>query len=237
MSAALIRDLIEIPEKVYRGDFVLRLAEGLAHAEETVQSYVVTPQLKDCFDEALSFIKSGIETQSSRAAYLHGSFGAGKSHFMAVLDLILAGNAAARSIPELANVIARHNAWTQGRKFLMVPYHMIGAKDLDSAILGQYAEHVGKLHPGAPVPGFYLAESLFADAQKLRQRMGNEAFFAALNEGKNGGNRGWGQIDAGKWDVAGLEAAMLEPPKGAERQRLISDLVGRFYSSYAHVAE
>jgi hypothetical protein len=136
----LIKDLIEIPEKVHRGDFVLRLSEGLARAEETVGNYVVTTQLKSCFDGALTFIKSGIDTRSSRAAYLHGSFGAGKSHFMAVLDLILAGNAAARSIPELADVIARHNAWTEGRKFLMVPYHMIGAKDLDSAILGQYAE-------------------------------------------------------------------------------------------------
>src|SRR5205807_3329721 len=176
----LIGYLIAIPEKVHRGDFVLRLAEGLARAEETVRSYVVTPQLKGCFDGALAFVKSGIDTRSSRAAYLHGSFGAGKSHFMAVLDLILAGNAAARSIPELADVVARHNTWTEGRKFLMVPYHMIGARNLESAIFGQYAEHVGKLNPGAPLPGFYLAESLFVDAQKLRQRMGDQAFFAAL---------------------------------------------------------
>jgi DNA replication protein DnaC len=53
--------------------------------------------------------------------YLHGSFGSGKSHFMAVLDLILAGDRNARSIKELSNVIERHNAWTQGRRFLMVP--------------------------------------------------------------------------------------------------------------------
>jgi hypothetical protein len=39
MSApTLIKDLIDIPEKVHRGDFVLRLSEGLARAEETVGS-------------------------------------------------------------------------------------------------------------------------------------------------------------------------------------------------------
>ena len=41
---------------------------------------------------------------------------------------------------------------------------MIGARDMKSAILGQYAEYVRKKHPEAPVPGFYLAEGLFKDA-------------------------------------------------------------------------
>src|SRR6516165_10475198 len=101
----LLKDLIEIPEHVHRGDFVLRLAEGLTHAEVTVREYVVTPQLKQCFDDALSFIQSALEGHTSRACYLHGSFGSGKSHFMAVLDLILAGDRNARSIKELSNVI------------------------------------------------------------------------------------------------------------------------------------
>jgi hypothetical protein len=160
----LLKDLIEIPERVHKGDFVLRLAEGLSHAEATVRDYVVTPQLERCFDDALAFIKSAVEDRTSRACYLHGSFGSGKSHFMAVLDLILAGDRNARSIKELSTVIERHNAWTQGRRFLMVPYHMIGARDMESAALGQYADYVRTVHPDAEVPAFYLAESLFRDA-------------------------------------------------------------------------
>jgi hypothetical protein len=35
----------------------------------------------------------------------------------------------------------------------MVPFHMIGARDVESAILGGYAEHVRRLHPEAPTPG------------------------------------------------------------------------------------
>ena len=38
--------------------------------------------------------------------YLYGSFGSGKSYFMAILYLLLHGDANARSIPELAEVIA-----------------------------------------------------------------------------------------------------------------------------------
>ena len=46
----LIKDLIDIPDHVQRGDFVLRLAEGVNRAEETLQADVVTPELRECFD-------------------------------------------------------------------------------------------------------------------------------------------------------------------------------------------
>ena len=79
-----IRDLIDLPEKVHGGDFVLKLTEGVEHPEATLRPYVVTPQLADCFDRALDFIKGAVQSASSKPAYLHGSFGAGKSHFMPV---------------------------------------------------------------------------------------------------------------------------------------------------------
>lgn len=81
----LIKDLIDIPERVQRGDFVLRLAEGVNRPEETLREYVVTPELQKCFDDALTFIRSALQENTSKASYLHGSFGSGKSHFMAVL--------------------------------------------------------------------------------------------------------------------------------------------------------
>ena len=81
---------------------MLRLAEGVNRPEETLRDYVVTPELRPAYDDALSFIRSACKTKTSKASYLHGSFGSGKSHFMAVLHLILQGNTAARGIPELA---------------------------------------------------------------------------------------------------------------------------------------
>jgi len=176
----LISDIFEIPTQVHQGDFVLRLTEGITRPADTLRTYVVTPQLALCFDRALSLIKSALESNTSKGAYLHGSFGSGKSHFRAVLTLLLQHHAETRSIPELASVVSKHNPWTAGRKFLVVPYHMIGATSLESAVLGHYAEHVGQLHPEAPTPGFYRAERLFEDARRLRTAMGDEAFFARL---------------------------------------------------------
>ncbi len=228
--STFIKDLIDIPEHVQRGDFVLRLSEGVNRAAETLRDYVVTPELTSCFDNALSFLHSALQSQTSKASYLHGSFGSGKSHFMAVLHLILQGNPSARSIPELAAVITKHNAWTQGKKFLLVPYHMIGAHDMESGILGGYVDFIRRTHPEAPIPGVYLAEGLFRDAQALRERIGDAHFFATLSEGSGSGG-GWGELEAG-WDATRFEVAIEEPPGSEERSQLISALVGTFFSSY-----
>src|SRR2546426_4106376 len=226
----LIKDLIDIPDHVQRGDFVLRLAEGVNRAEETIRDYVVTPELRVCFDDALTFIRSALQTNTSKASYLHGSFGSGKSHFMAVLHLILQGNPAARGIPELAPVITQHNEWLRGKKFLLVPYHMIGAHDMESGILGGYVDFIRRTHPDAPISGVYLAEGLFRDAENLRKQMGDERFFATLNEGRGSGG-GWGELEAG-WDVARFETAMTAEPGSEERSQLISALVSKYFGSY-----
>lgn len=101
----LISELLELPDKVRKGDFVLNLSKGVTEPDKTLEQYVATPQLAACFDDALGFIKSAVEAGNSKACYLHGSFDSGKSHFMAVLHLLLQHNSAVRSISELAKVL------------------------------------------------------------------------------------------------------------------------------------
>src|SRR5215211_3717562 len=100
----LLRALIDIPEHVRKGDFVLRLSEGVTDPAGTLGEYVVTPELVKCFDQALDFVRDAVARRTSKATYLHGSFGSGKSHFMAVLHLILSGNTQARGIHPTAPV-------------------------------------------------------------------------------------------------------------------------------------
>lgn len=190
---------------------------------------MVTPQLVACFEQALSLIKSAVESNSSKGAYLHGSFGSGKSHFMAVLTLLLQSNPEARSIPELADVVTGNNAWARKCKFLVVPYHMIGATSMESAILGHYADYIRRVHPTAPTPGFYRADALFDDARRLREKMGDEAFFAQLGTLSDGGDD-WGSIGAG-WDATGFDLALDSPPGSEDRTRLVGDLIDAFFES------
>src|SRR3954464_11602636 len=97
MVEQLISELIIVPDEVRKGDLVLNLSKGVTEPEKTLDQYVVTPQLAACFDDALGFIRSAVDAANSKACYLHGSFGSGKSHFMAVLHLLLQHNTEVRS--------------------------------------------------------------------------------------------------------------------------------------------
>jgi hypothetical protein len=236
-----IKELIDIPEKVQRGDFVLNLASGLeADAiEQTLRDYVVTPQLARCFEDALSFIKNAVSSHQNRnkGAYLHGSFGSGKSHFMAVLHLLLQGNSQARAIYELAPAVAKHDDWMKSKNILLVPYHMIGASSIEGGVLGGYARHIARLHPQAPVPGFFLAEHLFPDAESMRRHMGDEKFFTALNAGNSddGADDDWGDMASG-WDAVSFDAVISGQATDDDRYRLVGDLVGTLFKSYGKMA-
>ena len=233
----LIKELIEIPERVHKGDFVLRLTEGVERATETLSNYVVTPELRENFDHAITFIKSAVDNRSSKAAYLHGSFGSGKSHFMAVLHLLLQNNPDARAITELAPVVAKHDNWLQGKKLLMVPYHMIGAVSMESAILGGYVNHVRKTYPEAGIPGVYLAEGIFRDAKNMRQRIGDTPFFAMFQGEKtfDSGDDDWGDMDTA-WDAVSFDKALASPVNSEQRSRLVGDLVERIFTAHADLA-
>jgi hypothetical protein len=182
----LLRDVIDIKESISTSDFVLSLAEATTPegAEHALKDYVVTERLLDNFDEALALIKSALDGHRSKAAYLHGSFGSGKSHFMAVLYALLSGHPAARARTEFDPVLTKHE-WltTDGKKFLLVPYHMLGAKALEQRVLGGYVHHVKKLHPDAPTPQVYRTDSLFADIRAMRANMGDEAVIRGLGTG------------------------------------------------------
>src|SRR5438477_381704 len=61
----LLRELIYIPEHVQKGDFVLRLSEGVIDPAGTLGEYVVTPELVRCFDQALDFVRDSVTRRNS----------------------------------------------------------------------------------------------------------------------------------------------------------------------------
>ncbi|MFG2858064.1 phage resistance protein [Streptomyces mirabilis] len=208
----LLRDVIDIKEKISTSDFVLSLAEATTPegARNALRDYVVTERLLENFDEALALIKSSLDGHRSKAAYLHGSFGSGKSHFMAVLYALLSGDPTARARTEFDPVLTKHE-WltTDGKRFLLVPYHMLGAKALEQRVLGGYVTHVKKLHPDAPTPQVYRTDSLFADIRANRDTYGDEAVIRGLGGGSDaddGEEDEWGEGFA--WTPRLLDTAL-----------------------------
>src|ERR1700677_3504275 len=199
----LLRDLVAIPDEVHAGDFVLSLAKGVGE-KSTITEYVVTEPLAADFDRALGLIKSAVETNASRAAYLDGSFGSGKSHFMAVLYAILSGDPDARGKKGLADIVAKHDTWLRGRTFLLVPYHLPDSQSLDAAILGGYVSHVSKLHPGKPLPAVYRDDDLLAGPfhRYARAIRADQESYITLDEGLS-------VISEHAKDVLGYDAIVL----------------------------
>lgn len=248
----LLRELIHIPESVSTSDFVLKLNEAVTPdgAEAALKDYVVTDRLLGNFDEALDLIKSALDSRSSKAAYLHGSFGSGKSHFMAVLYALLSRNQAARERGDLDPVRARHS-WLDAddRKFLLVPYHMLGSKSLEQRVLGKYVEHVRKLHPGCPLPQVYRTDGLFEDFAEQRRRNGDDRVIEQLADAGAGQEDEWG--DSFAWTTELLDQAVnapeehentkdldLETPSTPRelRARLVQDLTQTLFPSFSRSA-
>jgi hypothetical protein len=233
----LMRDVITIPERVADSDFVMRLSEGVAHARQTIKDYVVTESLRGNFTDALGLVGQAVDNGSSQAAFLHGSFGSGKSHFMAVLHEILIGNPDARAIPELARQVDAADKWLTGARVLPLTYHMLGARSVEEAVLGGYRAQIAQLRPDAPPPAVHRSDALLEDAAKIWAQLGDEKFFELLSGGAaGGGSAGWGAYRGG-WDAAKYATAVAGAPGTEERDLLVSDLTATLFSGAVHSGE
>ncbi|MFC7648665.1 DUF6079 family protein [Streptosporangium lutulentum] len=230
--ATPLRDVLYISEELSANDFVLKLSDGVSEVKATLDNYVVTSQLAESFDAALSLVKGALEKNKSDAAFLHGSFGSGKSHFMSVLHAVLKHDPDARELQGLVPTLAKHDGWLPGRKILCLTYHLVGVESIEAAVLGGYIEQIRRLEPGASLPEVHSTDSLFADADNLRARLGDEAFFAGLGQMSN---PGWGGL-AGNWSAESYEQARRADVGDAGRGSLVSALVGAYFTGYTRGA-
>ncbi|GAA0986583.1 hypothetical protein GCM10009555_064310 [Acrocarpospora macrocephala] len=217
----LLREFIDIPEAMTDSDLVLELASGVNRAEETLREYVITDSLVDNYDQALGLIKSAVTGQASKAAYLHGSFGSGKSHFMAVLHALLRKEKVARERPEFAPLLARHD-WMDGKKFLLVPFHLLGAKSLEQRVFGRYIDYVRVLHPDTSIPAVHRTDALLDQGRFTRERVGDKGFIDGLPGGEDEDE--WGDSSA-FWTSEKLDAAFAAAYDDELRRRLVNDLL------------
>lgn len=248
-SGVVLRDVLDIKEDVLAGDFKVALSEGFTDARAgSIDDYVVTEQLQGEFRTALKLVGSSLRKNASQAAYLHGSFGAGKSHFLTVLHAVLNGDPAVEDKARLREVIAENADWLPGRRFLMVPYHLVGAASLESALLGGYVRTVRRERPDAPTPLVFRADSLLADARELREQIGDEAFIkllpapvaapptAVADDGEDDDEelKPIGAIPAVGWTSEALDAAFHAPAGDPGRDQLLTAL---FNGPNKHYAE
>ncbi|GAA1843335.1 phage resistance protein [Asanoa iriomotensis] len=233
----LLREVIDIPTSVGDADFVVRASE-----KADLSRYVVTDDLRRNFDEALAMVGHAVRSGRSQAKFLHGSFGSGKSHFMAVLREILRHNPDARMVANLGEPVARADEWLRGKNILTLTFHMLDARSTEQAILEGYLRQVTALHPDAPPPAVHRSDRLLDDAAGLRDELGDERFFARLRAGREAPSGGGGGLAALRaqavgWTAESYARAAAAQPGTKERDTLVSALTTSFFTGAVHSGE
>lgn len=227
-----IRDLFDLPERVVKNDFVIRLHDGIKDEEGTLKTYVATPRIVKAFEKVLGLVKTSLESGTSQGAYLHGSFGSGKSHFMAVLDLLLADKTRAWERREFHDLRAAHT-WVGKKKLLILPVHCIGAKTLEDRVFEDYVAFVREKHADAPAPAVFRDRELFDMAREGMTQQGEETFLKILNKhaAAKTGLAGRVAQKEGAWTREKFEAAASSSDP-MTRHRLFTALTSTHYPAF-----
>ena len=114
---------------------------------------------------------------------------------MAVLHLLLQHDPAPAAHEGLAQVCVKHG-WVEGKKFLLVPYHMIGARNMESAILGGYVDHVRRAPPRRPLAGRLPGRRPLRQRPPPARTAGRRASSSPRSARAAGGSK-WGKIGGG----------------------------------------
>lgn len=229
-----LREILDLPEQVTKSAFVVRLREAVQRPKELLDSYAITADIRSALDHGLGLVHAAIDRKQNAAAYVHGSFGSGKSHYMAVLSLLLGASPEAIAEPELHELVAKH-AWLKQTKVLRLHINMIDADTLGDRLFAEYLAETRRLHPDAAVAPLFADAALFENAKQLRAQLGDDAFFATLGKGSKSSGR-FGKLaeatGTAGWTPSRFDEAVASTdPK--LRAELFSALVKTLFPAFA----
>jgi len=157
---------------------------------------------------------------------------------MAVLHALLRHDPAARAKAELQPLAARHDPALLDRKILPLAFHLLGAESMEQALFDGYLRQMAELHPDAPTPALHRSDALLDDAERLREGMGDDAFYVGLNgDGVAASADPWAALlGSGTWTPGTYAAARAAGPGSENRQQLVTVLVQKYFRAYTQQA-
>jgi hypothetical protein len=233
MSA--LHDLLELPESVVKSAFVVQLTEGVRHPEAMLKDYAAHPRPPARLRPVARAGEVHARRRRSVAAYVHGSFGSGKSHFMSVLSLMLSPDATTQSFawkePELHALRVKHG-WLAGEEDpAAAPAHDRGVVARGEALPRVPRAHP-ELFPDAVLPALFADEGLFANARELRAATGRRGLLREDPQRRPQGRPPLGQPRArAVWTAERFDRA-VETTAPDERQKLFDALVRSHFTAY-----
>ncbi len=124
-----LNDVFNIPTDLTALEFVVRIRGGESTPQELVDEYVLTPGVRTELARILKVMKGTTGRGDDLGWFIHGSFGSGKSHFMAVLGYLLENKDFAwqKDDPHIGELAGQHRSWLSQRRLLVVRENMMSA--------------------------------------------------------------------------------------------------------------
>lgn len=136
MTGLVLREVFDLPTSIPRCIVRIQDFDDLHTLEDNIRDYVMTGTVAAEMERLVDrIVASCVRHEAGEGHYLHGSFGSGKSHFMAILGLILEDNAAiwTKDHASIRAIRERHGAWLAAHPILVVPVYMLGQTGLQAA--------------------------------------------------------------------------------------------------------
>ncbi len=235
-----VRDVFVLPEagELSRLGFVERITEtGAAAARRMVGDYVVTPTVEQALPDILGQLEQCRRRGEDRGWFVHGSFGSGKSFFLAMLGMVLEGREDVWQHPHpvFRTLEAAHRAWLAEQPVLVVRVHMLSERHtgsgLDRAVYSAF--NATLLALDRPPCVFSSVDKVLDEARREAERYG-DTFWQRLTEARIcRGREAFEARAAGseeqrerlahaylKWSGRDPDAAHLHPPFAEGMRRL-----------------
>jgi hypothetical protein len=129
MTQLTIHEVFDLPSDIPRCIVKIQDFDDPEVLRENIRDYVITETVADEMERLVDrIVASAVRHEAGEGHYLHGSFGSGKSHFMAILGLILENNPAVweKDHPAIRRIQDEHGEWLAQHSILVVPVYMLG---------------------------------------------------------------------------------------------------------------
>jgi len=178
MTDLTVRDVFDLPPTIPRCIVQIQDFDDPQILQENIRDYVITDTVADEMERLVDrVVASCVRHEAGDGHYLHGSFGSGKSHFMAILGLILENNEAVwtKDHPAIQRIHERHGPWLAEHPILVVPVYMLGQqRGLQMACYNAANARLEKL--GVPPCEFSDADKVIASFRADTERYGDVVF-------------------------------------------------------------
>lgn len=132
-----ISDIFDLPADVPACIVKIQDFDDPETLRQNVRDYVISDTVGQEMERLVErIVHSAVRQESGTGHYLHGSFGSGKSHFMAILGLVLQNNAAVweKEHPAVQRIHDKHGQWLAQNPVLVIPVYMLGQDSLQNAV-------------------------------------------------------------------------------------------------------